>query len=78
MSQTEKFQYLLGIGVCYIPTCKYGCSTNEVDNRGWKKHFKHISQLLTPFCSQDLISNSPNYLPYNSYDVSLENSVMEN
>ena len=26
---------------------------------------------------QDLINNSPYYLPYNSYDVTLENLVMD-
>ena len=30
-----------------------------------------------PFHFQDLISNSPYYLPYNSYDVSLENLVLD-
>ena len=30
-----------------------------------------------PPYSQDLISNSPYYLPYNSYDVSLENLVLD-
>ena len=30
-----------------------------------------------PFHSQDLISNSPYYLPYNSYDVSSENLVLD-
>ena len=29
------------------------------------------------FHSKDLISNSPYCLPYNSYDVSLENLVLE-
>ena len=32
---------------------------------------------LEPFHSQDLISNSPYSLPYNSYDVSLENMVLD-
>ena len=30
-----------------------------------------------PFHFQDLISNSPYYLPYNSYDVSSENLVLD-
>ena len=30
-----------------------------------------------PFHSQDLISNSPYYLSYNSYDVSSENLVLD-
>ena len=30
-----------------------------------------------PFHSQDLISNSPYYLPYSSYDVSSENLVLD-
>ena len=46
-------------------------------------HPKHvrvtkISQFLSqPFHSQDLISNSPYYLPYSFYDVSLENLVLD-
>ena len=36
-----------------------------------------INQLLNPFHSQDLISNSPYCLPYNSYDVSSENLVLD-
>ena len=30
-----------------------------------------------PFNHQDLISNSPNCLPYSSYDVNLENLVLD-
>ena len=33
--------------------------------------------LLWPFHSKDLINNSPYSLPYNSYDVSLENLVLD-
>ena len=33
--------------------------------------------LLSPFNSQDLSSNSPYYLPYNSCDVSSENLVLD-
>ena len=32
---------------------------------------------LEPFHSQDLLSNYPYCLPYNSYDVSLENMVLD-
>ena len=32
---------------------------------------------VKPFHSQDLISNSPYCLPYNSYDVSSENLVLD-
>ena len=35
------------------------------------------SYLLQPFYSQDLISNSPYYLPYNSCDVSSGNLVLD-
>ena len=34
------------------------------------------SKLYQPFHSKDLISNSPYYLPYNSY-VNLENFVLD-
>ena len=34
-------------------------------------------EIFQPFHSQNLISNSPYYLPYNSYDVSLENLVLD-
>ena len=33
--------------------------------------------LFQPFHSQDLISNSPHCLPYNSYYVSIENLVLD-
>ena len=33
-------------------------------------------KIPSPFHSQDLISNSPYDLPYNSYDVRLENLVL--
>ena len=37
-----------------------------------------MTEYLNPFTSKtDLISNSPNYLPYNSYDVSSENLVLD-
>ena len=32
-----------------------------------------ITDILLPFHSQDLISNSPHCLPYSSYDVTVEN-----
>ena len=32
---------------------------------------------LEPFHSQDLLSKFPYCLPYNSYDVSLENMVLD-
>ena len=32
---------------------------------------------MQPLNSQDLISNSPYCLPYSSYDVSLENLVLD-
>ena len=32
---------------------------------------------LEPFHSQDLLSNYPDCLPYNSYHVSLENMVLD-
>ena len=35
------------------------------------------ASLFQPFHSQDLISNSPYYLTYNSYDVSSENLVLD-
>ena len=34
-------------------------------------------KIHSPFHSQDLISNSPYDLPYNSYDVHLENLVLD-
>ena len=33
--------------------------------------------IQVPLNSQDLLSNSPYCLPYNSYDVSLENLVFD-
>ena len=30
-----------------------------------------------PFNSQDIISNSPYFLPYNSYNISLENLELD-
>ena len=41
-----------------------GCGTSVVIN----KAFRHLT-----LYSQDLICNSPYYLPYNSYHVNLEN-----
>ena len=37
----------------------------------------NLSTKFQPFHSQDLICNSPYYLPYNSFDVSLENLVLD-
>ena len=37
----------------------------------------NISLACEPFNSQDLISNSPYYLPHSSCDVSLENLVLD-
>ena len=37
---------------------------------------KFDTAIFLPFHSQDLISNSPYYLPYNSYDDSSENLVL--
>ena len=34
---------------------------------------KKVAEGFLPFHSQDLISNSPFCLPYNSYDISQEN-----
>ena len=38
---------------------------------------KFIKGLQGLFLSQDLISNSPYCLPYNTYDLSLENLVLD-
>ena len=38
---------------------------------------KFIKGLQWLFLSQDLISNSPYCLPYNTYDLSLENLVLD-
>ena len=49
---------------------KKKCSAGaEIDRKLFTPH--------QPFHSQDLISNSPYYLPYNSYDVSSENLVLD-
>ena len=37
----------------------------------------NLSTKFQPFHSQDLICNSLYYLPYNSFDVSLENLVLD-
>ena len=37
----------------------------------------NLSTKFQPFHSQDLICNSPYYLSYNSFDVSLENLVLD-
>ena len=67
-------------------SCKSTIKTLQNKNSHDKEsgsHPKHvrvtkISQFLSqPFHSQDLISNSPYYLPYNFYDVSLENLVLD-
>ena len=67
-------------------SCKSTIKTLQNKNSHDKEsgsHSKHvrvtrISQFLSqPFHSQDLISNSPYYLPYNFYDVSLENLVLD-
>ena len=39
--------------------------------------FSYSNTCCRPFHSQYLISNSPYYLPYNSYDVSSENLVLD-
>ena len=36
-----------------------------------------MDNFISPFNSQDLTSNSPYCLPYNSYDVNLENLVLD-
>ena len=36
-----------------------------------------MDNFISPFNSQDFISNSPYCLPYNSYDVNLENLVLD-
>ena len=51
-------------------------NSHDKESGSHPKHVRvtRISQFLSqPFHSQDLISNSPYYLPYNFYDVSLEN-----
>ena len=36
-----------------------------------------MDNFISPFNSQDFISNSPYCLPYSSYDVNLENLVLD-
>ena len=36
-----------------------------------------MESISEPFNNQDLTSNSPYYLPYNSYDASSENLVLD-
>ena len=43
----------------------------------WKDYSSNTFIILKPFHSQDLISNSPFCLPYNSYDVSSENLLLD-
>ena len=43
----------------------------------WKDYSSNTFIILKPFHSQDLISNSPFCLPYNSYDVSSDNLVLD-
>ena len=45
----------------------------EGDRCGGNEWGKGVIDLLTP----DLLSNSPHCQPYNSYDVSLENLVLD-
>ena len=55
-------------------------NSHDKESGSHPKHVRvtKISQFLSqPFHSQDLISNSPYYLPYNFYDVSLENLVLD-
>ena len=55
-------------------------NSHDKESGSHPKHVRvtRISQFLSqPFHSQDLISNSPYYLPYNFYDVSLENLVLD-
>ena len=47
----------------------------DLEKRGHKKDLGH--GLNSPFHSQDLISNSPPCLTYNSRDASLENLVLD-
>ena len=44
---------------------------------GWGRKNAKPGEICRPFHSQNLTSNSPYYLPYNSYDVSSENLVLD-
>ena len=60
-----------GINICYL------LSEWFVQKKKKKKKNKTQTPRLSPFNSQDLISNSTYCLPYSSCDISFENLVLD-
>ena len=75
-----KFAHLV-LALCSLFLLLQFYRQNNTHNHGSNIYCYHLIASYDadnqPFHSQDLISNSPYYKPYNSYDVSLENLVLD-